>query len=206
MCGTAVQTTACTATQLANLGLAGTNYANVSKNQNIGTVTTKGVEAFVQWDALPTLQLNASFARTFALIDSFNAGFGAINHAAAATAGGPLLKTGEQMPNIPTIMITQGGKWDIRPDLTFGWAIKTWPAYYTSTVIVTGNSMNNASTTADAHLSYKATKQIELYVNATNINNAYYIVTNSPSANGSSSTAPSMGQPRTVLGGFKISF
>jgi outer membrane receptor protein involved in Fe transport len=206
MCGIAVQTTACTATQLANLGLAGTNYANVSKNQNIGTVTTKGVEAFVQWDALPTLQLNASFARTFALIDSFNAGFGAINHAAAATAGGPLLKTGEQMPNIPTIMITQGGKWDIRPDLTFGWAIKTWPAYYTSTVIVTGNSMNNASTTADAHLSYKATKQIELYVNATNINNAYYIVTNSPSTNGSSSTAPSMGQPRTVLGGFKISF
>ena len=209
MCGSAVGSS-CTAGGANALnsqyGLANTNFSTITKNQNIGTVTTKGVEAFVQWDALPTLQLNASFARTFALIDSFNGSFGAINNAATATAGGALLKTGEQLPNIPTIMITQGGKWDIRPDLTFGWAIKAWPAYYSSTTVVTGNSMNNAATTADAHLSYKATKQIELYVNATNINNAYYIATNSPSATGSSTTAPTMGQPRTVLGGFKISF
>ena len=200
MCGSSVGSSCTTGANPlnANYGLAGTNFSSITKNQNIGTVTTKGGEFFVQYDALPTLQLNASVAKTYALIDSFNAGFSALNN----TSAGPLLATGKQLPNIPTLMLTTGGSWKIRPDLTFGWAIKSWPAYYSSTTIVTGNSMNNAATTADAHLSYKATKKIELYVNAQNINNAYYISGNSTS----SSTAATMGQPRTILGGIKIDF
>ena len=202
MCGTSVGSSCTTGANPlnANYGLAGTNFSSITKSQNIGTVTTKGGEFFVQYDALPTLQLNASVAKTYALIDSFNAGFSALNNTSAAT--GPLLATGKQLPNIPTLMLTTGGSWKIRPDLTFGWAIKSWPAYYSSTTIVTGNSMNNAATTADAHLSYKATKKIELYVNAQNINNAYYISGNSTSG----STVATMGQPRTILGGIKIDF
>ena len=205
MCGAAVGSscTAGAAPLNANYGLAGTNFSTISQTQNIGTVTNKGGEFFVQYDALPTLQLNASVAKTYAVIDSFNANFTTINNAAAKVPGGTqLLATGQQLPNIPTLMLTTGGSWKIRPNLTFGWAIKSWPAYYSSTTIVTGNSMNNAATTADAHLSYKATKKIELYVNAQNINNAYYISANSNAG----STAATMGQPRTILGGIKIDF
>jgi len=200
MCGAAVGSSCTTGAHPlnANYGLANTNFSTISQTQNIGTVTNKGGEFFVQYDALPTLQLNASVAKTYAIIDSFNAGFSALNN----TSAGPLLATGKQIPNIPTLMLTTGGSWKIRPDLTFGWAIKSWPAYYSSTTIVTGNSMNNAATTADAHLSYNATKKIELYVNAQNINNAYYISANSNSG----TSAATMGQPRTILGGIKIDF
>ena len=199
VCGTAAGQNACNAATRITYGLPGTSYTGINKNMNIGTVTTKGGEAFVEWQALDTLQLNASVAKTYALFDSFNAEFAKINNALAV----PLLATGKQLPNIPTLMVTMGGKWDIRPDLTFGWAIKSWPAYYSSTIIVNGQSMNSAATTADAHLSYKATKQIELYVNAQNIANATYIATNSGN---STSSASVMGMPRSILGGFKISF
>jgi len=192
----------CTTAQLAAINAA-PGYVNASQNQNIGTVTTKGVEAFSEWKALDTLTLNASLAKNFAQIDSFNALMTAANNKALAQPGGvALLSPGMQLAGIPTLMLTQGGTWNIRPDLTMSWAIKAWPAYFSSNTVHTANSMNQAATTADVHFGYKATKKIDLYINAQNINNAYYL----SSGMASTTTVGTIGQPRTILGGFNIKF
>jgi len=192
----------CTTAELATINAA-PGYVNASQNQNIGSVTTKGVEAFAEWKALDTLTLNASLAKNFAQVDSFNALMTVANNKALAQPGGvALLSPGMQLAGIPTLMLTQGGTWNIRPDLTMSWAIKAWPAYFSSDTVHTGNSMNQAATTADVHFGYKATKKIDLYINAQNINNAYYL----SSGMASTSTVGTIGQPRTILGGFNIKF
>jgi outer membrane receptor protein involved in Fe transport len=192
----------CTTAELATINAA-PGYVNASQNQNIGSVTTKGVEAFAEWKALDTLTLNASLAKNFAQVDSFNATMTIANNKALAQPGGvALLSPGMQLAGIPTLMLTQGGTWNIRPDLTMSWAIKAWPAYFSSDTVHTGNSMNQAATTADVHFGYKATKKIDLYINAQNINNAYYL----SSGMASTSTVGTIGQPRTILGGFNIKF
>ena len=188
---------------LQSFGLPSGSFTNVSQNLNIGTVGIVGGEAFAEWKARDNLTLSSGVILTDAQLNSFNAQTAAMNAAILKSGGtNPLLVTGRQLPNVPTMMLTMGGKWDIRHDLSFGWTIKAWPAYASSTTAVTNPYMNQAATTADAHISYKATQKIELYLNAQNINNASYIQTNSSS----SSSAPTMGMPRMVLGGIKVSF
>ncbi len=200
---------ACTTTLASQIGApppSSGSAAAISQNQNIGTVTTKGAEAFVQWEALDTLTLNASVAKTFAQYDSFNALMTQANNANIATSAThtPLLYTGMQLSGIPTLMLTQGGTWKIRPDLTMSWSIKSWPAYFASSTVFTGTSMSQAATTADVHFDYQATKMINLYINAQNINNAIYLSSGSGSSTGSS--AGTLGQPRTILGGINLKF
>jgi outer membrane receptor protein involved in Fe transport len=197
----------CTPNVLSSMGLANTPYSGVTKNLNIGSVTTEGAELFGQWNALDTLQVNASAIYTHAVLDNFNNSTATMNTAILKTAGNqPLLYTGRQLPNIPIMMFTQGGSWNIRSDLTFSWAIKTWPTYPASTLnvaTVNGNGKNNgAATTADLHMSYRPIKMLELYMNVQNVADAYY----NSQVSTSSSGASVLGMPRTYLGGFKLSF
>ncbi len=193
--------TAPTCTDVDRVGLA-SGTTKINKNYNVGDATTEGLEAFAEWKALDTLTLNASIVNTHAYASSFNSFFTGLNNKAIA-GGAPLIIIGKQLKDVPSVMITTGGSWNIMPTLQFGWIIKTWPKYFTGTVVTSSQNINEAATTADAHLSYKATKNIELYVNAQNISNSTYIASNN---DGSSSSPAVMGMPRSILGGFKLDF
>ncbi len=208
MCGTGSAPQSCSPAVLASLGYAGTSYTGVNKNLNIGTVTTAGAELFGEWKASDVLKLTASGIYTHAVLDSFNSASQTLNSQTLAAKAGnaPLFYTGRQLPNVPIAMFTQGGSLNILPNLTYGWAIRTWPTFPSTTqngVNVNGTGRNNsAATTADMHLSYKPTKMLELYMNVQNIADAYYNSTTS-----TATTAPStIGTPRMYLGGFKLNF
>lgn len=173
----------------------------ISQNQNIGSAVMEGGEAFVEWQALDTLKLNASVVRTIAFADSFNSTFTRLN-----TGTTPLMLSSKQLPDVPYLVLTLGGEWKILPNLDFGWSIKSWPSYWSSTLQnynATYAAEQQGATTADLNLSYQATKNLNLYVMAQNVSNANYIANNRDS---SSSTIPTMGMPRNILGGFKLEF
>ena len=199
MCGGTAP--ACTASFLSGYGLPN-NFTAITINNNIGNATFEGGEAFVEWKALDVLTLNMSVVKTWAFLDSINSNFAVLNNAAAAK-GNPLVMTGTQLPNVPTLMFTTGGVWNLLPNLELGWSVKAWPKYFTSTVVASTGNVNSAAATADVHLSYKFNKKLEFYVNGQNVGNTSYIASNN---NGSNTTAPVMGMPRSILGGFKINF
>ena len=173
----------------------------VKEVMNVGRGTMEGGEIFVEWKPIDSLTLNASAERTIAFIDSFNSQFAALNNAnQIATAS-------RQLPNVPTLMLLFGGKWQATQELQLGYSVKSWPKYYTTTLTTQANLASNTvqnqgATTADLWASYQATKQFELYVTAQNVSNATYIQTNT---NGTGAAAV-MGMPRNVFGGFRFVF
>lgn len=83
---------------------------------------------------------------------------------------------------------------------------KSWPAYWKTTVQNWNSNydgLNDGATTADLNISYQATKSLNLFVSAQNVSNAYYI---SDARDSSTTTVPTRGAPRIVLGGFKFDF
>ena len=179
------------------------NYGVTSAKEvlNVGNGTMEGGEIFGEWQATDTLTLNASVERTIAFIDSFNSQFESLN------GNNKLAMASHQLPNVPTLMLLLGGKYQVTPDIQFGYSIKSWPKYYTTTLTTAANVnsntiQNQGATTADLYANYQATKQLELYVTAQNVSNATYIQTNT---NGTGAAAV-MGMPRNVFGGFRFAF
>ena len=192
--------TSCTQAQSVSFGVPYTGGSGtINQNQNIGTATFEGGEAFFDWKPLSTLDLNASVVRTWAFLNSFEGSFEKLNKTLSATSA---VYLNRQLPNVQPWTITLGGKWDFYQDLSISWSIKSWPAYWTATAASTNAlQQNTAATTADMHFNYKANKHVDLYINAQNISNAYYITTNS----GSTGTGvPTIGMPRNIMGGFKF--
>ncbi|MGZ4958012.1 MAG: TonB-dependent receptor [Methylomonas sp.] len=198
MCGGTSGVT-CTAGIRNQFGL-DSSINKINVNQNVGSAVMEGGEFFVEWQALDTLNLNASVIRTFAFVDSFNSQFAPL---VAPSGKTPLLRTSRQLPDVPTLVLTLGGAWLIMPNLQFGWSIKSWPEYWSNTLQNDESQIQQGATTADLNLNYQASKEIELYVTAQNVSNATYIASN---RDGSTTTIPAMGMPRNVLGGFRINF
>ena len=187
---------------MSKYGLAGSSVTQVSQSDNVGDATIKGLEAFVDWQAMDRLSLNASATQTVAVIDSLNTEFSALNNASIKAGNGALLVTGNQVKNVPQFVLTVGGKLDITKQVSTTLSVKHWNQYFMGTV-PNSTYTNDGSTTADMGLNYKPLKYLDLYVNAQNISNATYI---SKDRNGSAGTASEMGMPRMVFGGFKLDF
>ncbi len=207
VCGTSSYTgTACSAGDMTALGLpssASSTFKSANKNMNIGQVEIFGAELFGQWDMLDTVQVNSSIIYTNSTLTSYTQSFGAMVDAGVAKGQQPIFYKDRQLPNVPIVMFTQGGKWDILNNLQFGWTIKAWPTYPNSTLNLGAVPRNNsAATTADLHIGYKPIKKLEIYMNAQNVANADYVAT----ATSSSSSPSTLGMPRMLLGGFKLDF
>ncbi|WP_347985837.1 TonB-dependent receptor [Methylomonas sp. AM2-LC] len=204
LCNTGATCTAGGANSYVNQFNLSSNTTSIGWNQNIGTATMEGGEFSVDWQATPTFDINAGVNRTWAYMNSFTGQFAALNAASAAgNHGVAAYYLNRQIPNVQPWTLNLGGKWDFYPDFSVSWTIKSWPAYWTNTQAIPGsNQQNTAATTADMHFNYKANKRLDLYINAQNLSNASYITTNS---NGTSSI-PTMGMPRNIMGGFKFSW
>ena len=178
-------------------GLSGSGITQVKQSMNVGDAVMEGGEIFTEWKATDYLTLNASASKTIAFIDKFNSTFSSLNN-----ENSPLLYASRQIQNVPDVVLTFGGSYNITKDLTATWLVKNWNKYYMGTV-PNSTYVNDGATTADIGLSYKAYKGLTLYANGTNISNSYYIAKN---RNGSSGTAAEIGMPRAIFGGFTYSF
>ncbi|MFK3797136.1 TonB-dependent receptor [Pseudomonas sp. NPDC088444] len=167
---------------VAGTGLSGVTA--VRQYQNVGDATLKGLELLGDYRFSDTLSFTGGFTRTMGYLTSSDA------------VSAP---THQQLGQLPSWVLTSGAIWNATDRLTLNLQVKRVPDYWYNTAHTV---KNDATTQVDLGANYRLTKQVELYATAQNLGNKNYDDTGAQGP----TTAPQLGQPRTVLGGFRFSF
>jgi len=184
---------ACAAPFIAAAGLSPA-FTSVRQYQNVGNATFQGFEIIGSWQPFEQLKLGASFVNTIAYL---------------TTSYHPtLLRTGVQLGQVPTTMVTANAEWRPIPGLVITAALKSFPSFWADT----GHTqLNEGATLIDLGVTYSPVKDVDIYGSIQNITNAQYLasgytVTSFEGSAVNAGAIPALGPPLMAMVGMRVRF
>lgn len=169
-------------------------FTTVRQYQNVGNATFRGVEIIGGWQPTKELKFGASFVSTTAYLTSSNYP--------------TLIRTGVQLGQVPTTMVTASAEWRPIPELVLSASLKSFPSYWNDT----GHTqLNEGATLIDLGLTYSPIKDVDIYASVQNLTNVQYLasgytVTSFEGTTVNPSAIPALGMPLTATAGLRVRF
>lgn len=183
----------CAAPFIAAAGLS-PSFTTVRQYQNVGNATFQGIEIIGGWQPFQQLRLTAGFTNTIAYLTS--------------SRFPTLDRTGVQLGQVPSTMVTARAEWRPLPELAFTASLKSFPSYWNDT----GHTQfNQGATLIDLGMTWSPAKDVDIYGGVQNLTNYRYLaqgytLTSFQGTTVNASAIPAMGPPLTATVGMRVRF